>query len=56
MASQMKVQITGKIQNLVFYKLGDKYYARSLPGKVKQTKATKKREPNLAKRPVQENA
>ncbi len=43
MPSQINVQITGKIQNLVFYKRGDKYYARSVPGKVKQTKATKKR-------------
>ncbi len=43
MPSQINVQITGRIQNIVFYKRGDKYYARSVPGKVKQTKATKKR-------------
>jgi hypothetical protein len=43
MPSQINVQITGRIQNLVFYKRGDKYYARAVPGKVKQTKATKKR-------------
>jgi len=42
MPSQINVQITGRIQNVVFYKLGDKYYARSVPGKVKQTKGTKK--------------
>jgi hypothetical protein len=49
MASQINVQITGKIQNLVFYKLGDKYYARSIPWKVKQTKATKKRATEFGK-------
>ena len=43
MPSQVNVQITGRIQNLVFYKRGDKYYARALPGKVKQSRATKKR-------------
>jgi len=43
MPSQIDVQITGRIQNLIFYKRGDKYYARSVPVKVKQTKATKKR-------------
>jgi hypothetical protein len=43
MPSQIDVQITGRIQNLIFYKRGDKYYTRTAPGKVKQTKATKKR-------------
>ena len=43
MPSQIDLQITGRIQNLIFYKRGDKYYARSVPGKVKQTNATKKR-------------
>jgi len=43
MPSQINVQITGRIQNIVFYKMGDKYYARTIPARVKQTKATKKR-------------
>lgn len=43
MPSQINVQMTGRIQNIIFYKLGDKYYARTVPSKVKQTKATKKR-------------
>jgi hypothetical protein len=42
MASQKQLQITGKIGNVIFYKRGDNYYARSVPAKVKQTKATKK--------------
>jgi hypothetical protein len=42
MASQKQLQITGRIGDVVFYKRGDKYYARSVPAKVKQTKATKK--------------
>ena len=43
MPSQLNVQLTGRIQNIIFYKRGDKYYARSVPYSVKQTKATKKR-------------
>jgi hypothetical protein len=43
MPSQINLQITGRIQNIVFYKRGDKYYARSVSGSIKQTKATKKR-------------
>src|SRR5574338_763320 len=43
MPSQINLQITGRIQNIVFYKRGDKYYARSVPGRIRQTKATKKR-------------
>jgi len=39
----MTVQLTGRIQNLVFYKLGDRYCVRTIPQKVKQTKATKAR-------------
>jgi hypothetical protein len=42
MASQKQLQITGKIGNMIFYKRGDNYYARSVPAKVKQSKATKK--------------
>lgn len=42
MASQKQLQITGRIGNVVFYKRGDNYYARSVPAKVKQTEATKK--------------
>lgn len=49
MPSQINVQITGRIQNVVFYKRGDKYYARSVSGKVKQTKATKKRATEFGK-------
>ncbi len=43
MPSKMTVQLTGRIQNLVFYKLGDRYCVRTIPQKVKQTKATKAR-------------
>jgi len=49
MPSQINVQITGRIGNLIFYKLGDKYYSRSAPVKVKQTKATKKRATEFGK-------
>ncbi len=43
MPSKMTVQLTGRINNLVFYKLGDRYCVRSVPQKVRQTKATKAR-------------
>jgi len=43
MPSQLNVQLTGRIGNLIFYKQGDKYRIRTAPDKVKQTKATKKR-------------
>ena len=43
MPSKMNVQITGRIQNMVFYKLGDRYCVRTVPQHVKQTKATKAR-------------
>ena len=49
MPSQINLQITGRIGNMVFYKLGDKYYSRSVPSKVKQTKATKKRATEFGK-------
>lgn len=39
----MTVQLTGRINNLVFYKLGDRYCVRTVPQHVKQTKATKER-------------
>jgi hypothetical protein len=39
MGSQMG--FTGRIGNVIQYKLGDKYYTRSAPRKFKQTKATK---------------
>jgi hypothetical protein len=42
MPSQINLQITGRIGNIVFYKRGDNYYARSVPGRIRQTKATKK--------------
>ena len=43
MPSQINLQITGRIDNLICYKVGDKYYMRTAPVNVKQTKATKKR-------------
>ncbi|MGN6803059.1 MAG: hypothetical protein ACTHJN_14245 [Ginsengibacter sp.] len=43
MPSKINVQLTGRIQNLVFYKLGDRYCVRTVPSRVKQTKATKAR-------------
>lgn len=49
MPSQLNLQITGRIQNIVFYKRGDKYYARSVSGGIKQTKATKKRATEFGK-------
>ena len=49
MPSQINVQITGRIKNTIFYKTGDKYYVRSVPAKVKQTKATKKRATQFGK-------
>ncbi len=49
MPSQINVQLTGRIGNLVFYKLGDKYYTRTAPSHVKQTKATKKRATEFGK-------
>lgn len=42
MPSQLNVQISGRIQNVIFYKRGDKYYNRAMPATVKQTIATKK--------------
>jgi hypothetical protein len=33
--------ITGRIGNMIYYKMGEKYYMRSAPRKYKQTKATK---------------
>src|SRR5665213_890483 len=49
MPSQVNIQITGRIRDLILYKIGDKYYARTAPGKVKQTKATKKRATEFGK-------
>ena len=43
MPSQINVQLTGRIDNPICYKVGDKYYIRTAPDKVKQTRATKKR-------------
>lgn len=39
MATQMGM--TGRIGNVIHYKMGDKYFTRSAPRKYKQTKATK---------------
>lgn len=41
MPPKMTVQLTGRINNLIFYKLGDRYCVRTVPQRVKQTKATK---------------
>ena len=49
MPSQINLQITGKIGNIIFYKRGDKYYARSVAGHTRQTKATKKRATEFGK-------
>jgi hypothetical protein len=49
MPSQINLQITGRIQNIVFYKRGDKYYARSVSSGIRQTKATKKRATEFGK-------
>ena len=47
MAFQTANYITGTIDNVVFYKLGDAYVARSLPNEVKQSAATKQRSKNF---------
>jgi hypothetical protein len=49
MPSQINLQITGRIQNIVFYKRGDKYYARFVSDGIRQTKATKKRATEFGK-------
>lgn len=49
MPSQIDLQITGRIGNIVFYKRGDKYYARAVSGSIRQTKATKKRATEFGK-------
>src|SRR6185369_275712 len=41
MARQQTIFVTGKINNLVFYKWKDLHCVRSMPLRVKQTKATK---------------
>ena len=38
MPSQINVQLTGRIQNLICYKVGDKYYTRTAPGESKTNK------------------
>jgi hypothetical protein len=49
MPSQINLRITGKFGNIIFYKRGDKYYARSAAGRTRQTKATKKRATEFGK-------
>jgi len=49
MPSQINLQITGRVQNMVFYKRGDKYYARFVSGRIRQTKPRKSVLPNLVK-------
>ena len=56
MPSQINLQITGRVQNMVFYKRGDKYYARSrlvVSGRPKPRKSVR---PNLAKHRAQEKS
>ena len=43
MAIQRLAGVTGRIGNVIHYKIGEKYYSRAAPKKFKQTKATKKR-------------
>lgn len=47
MAKQIANFIKGRINNLVFYQLGDNYVARSLPAQMPQTEATKARSRNF---------
>jgi hypothetical protein len=47
MALQTANYVRGTIDNVVFYKLGDTYIARSLPNEVKQSAATKQRSKNF---------
>ncbi len=43
MATQSPMGFTGRIGNLIHYRVGDKFYVRSAPGKFGQTKATRLR-------------
>ena len=43
MPSQINVQLTGRVDNLIFYKAGDKYYVRTVPGKGKTNKSYQKK-------------
>jgi hypothetical protein len=43
MASQAPMGLVGRTGNIIHYRIGDKFYARSAPRKFKQTKATKRR-------------
>ena len=43
MGKQPLMGITGRIGNIIHYKMDDKFYTRAAPRKFKQTKATKKR-------------
>jgi len=43
MAKLTPMGFTGRIGNVIHYRMGEKFYARVAPGKFKQTKATKKR-------------
>ncbi len=43
MATQAPMGFTGRIGNLIHYRIGNKFYVRSAPGEVRQTKATKLR-------------
>ncbi len=47
MASQTTSFLKGRIDNIIFFQRGGKFFARSMPDKVKQTPATKKRSRNF---------
>jgi hypothetical protein len=47
MALQTTAYLSGKIDNVVFYKRGNTHIARSIPDEVKQSSATKKRSTNF---------
>ena len=47
MALQIANYISGKMDNIIFYERSGKFFARSMPVKVKQTEATKKRSMNF---------
>jgi len=49
MPRQTDLRFTGRIGNLIFYKIDETYYMRGAPGKIKQTAATKKRSTEFGK-------
>ncbi len=41
MAREVIINMRGKFRNVIFYKRGDKYYGKSFPARVRQSKQTK---------------